>query len=233
MSLNSNISENLFAITFQELKLRCSELSVKIQTDEIEFRAKVQLFSFTLLSSWRCFWKERSWLWKFLGLGDHCHSDDDHGHYHADHEDNDHNYEDDYNDREDDHNHEDDHDEDHDHCDHNCAQLSSREREIEWEIREMQRQKVIFADHMLIYDHIAYIINCSYITDQIFCLIKFVVWSFRLVILSNVCNRQSGRSWRGAWLRRGGRCRSMASKCINKSMASECFFSEIFYGTKM
>ena len=50
-----------------------------------------------------------------MGLGDHCHSDDDHGHYHADHEDNDHNYEDDYNDREDDHNHEDDHDEDHDH----------------------------------------------------------------------------------------------------------------------
>ena len=227
MSLNYNISENLFAITFQELKLRCSELSVKIQTDEIEFRAKVQLFSFTLsVSSWCCFWKERSWLWKCLGLEDH-HQQwhiDDHGHDHEHHEDDHDDHEDDHDGREDDHD---------DHDDHNCGQLSSREREIEWEIREMQRQKVIFADHMLIYDHIAYIINCSYITDQIFCLIKFVVWSFRLVILSNVCNRQSGRSWRGAWLRRGGRCRSMASKCINKSMASECFFSEIFYGTKM
>ena len=39
-------SFNVFSLAktdfkFKELKLRCSELSVKIQTDEVEFRAKV------------------------------------------------------------------------------------------------------------------------------------------------------------------------------------------------
>ena len=72
MSLNYNISENLFAITFQELKLRCSELSVKIQTDEIEFRAKVQLFSYQVDAAFEkkevgC---ENVWDWKIITNND-------------------------------------------------------------------------------------------------------------------------------------------------------------------
>ena len=81
----------------------CSQLSVKIQTDEIEFRAKVQFFSHKILLE-VCVAVQKK-------PGDQHHQcPDDHQH--------------------------------HDHYD--CVQLSSREREIDWEIREMQKQQVLF-----------------------------------------------------------------------------------------
>ena len=77
----------------------CSQLSVKIQTDEIEFRAKVQFFSHKILME-VCVAVQKK-------PGDQHHQCP------------------------------------HDH-DHYCLQLSSREREIDWEIREMQKQQVLF-----------------------------------------------------------------------------------------
>ena len=89
----------------------CSQLSVKIQTDEIEFRAKVQFSSHrNFAGSLCCCWKETR------RSAPHAHDDYLHDHDHQNH--------------------------DHDH--YYYLQLSSREREIDWEIREMQRQQVLF-----------------------------------------------------------------------------------------